>query len=165
MSIVPITSAQGIGAKSNIFYVNKDGYLTTWVAPEEPEQQQADVRYASQFVTLSDGTKFVCSSNDLAALAYEWGTNPGSKVPSTRVYWADSNNILQELCKDGPDGSWFLGSLGDQNIKCAKGTTLSAHVNFWSSQLKVYYYTPGDQPQKAVAWTKLGDDKWLWKTI
>jgi hypothetical protein len=70
--MLPITSAQGPGAASVVFFVNGQGNLAFWQSNEEPEQPKGDARrYTDDFIKIN-GSKVQCSSKDLAALAYQW---------------------------------------------------------------------------------------------
>ncbi|CAG5138793.1 uncharacterized protein ALTATR162_LOCUS440 [Alternaria atra] len=148
----PITSAQGSAGKSTIFFVNDQNNLCIREAVQEGEKNSKEkpLNYKDGYVEIANQDP-ECGSKDLAALAYEWGDKW-----STRVYYSDKNNMIQEVCKDIPkqavqDGSsspkWTMGSLGQSNLdlQAVPGTSISAHINYNSGQLKVYFY-----PQKGT---------------
>ena len=59
-------------------------------------------------------------------------------ILQTRVYLSDTNDMIQELCKDGT-GDWFMGSLKNLDLQAAHDISISAHINFASKQFKVYF--------------------------
>ncbi|EMC94373.1 hypothetical protein BAUCODRAFT_25577 [Baudoinia panamericana UAMH 10762] len=159
-SMVPITSAQAANGASAVFFVNNANILFQYAARDEPEKPR-DVgrRYQDDPVKDQNGNAVTCSSKDLAALAYQW-----QGLTSTRLYFADGDNIMQELCSDN-NGPWFIGSLGNSNFQATPGTQISAHVNYNSSQLKVYFYSASITDRPSITWTTLGDDQWQVKGI
>jgi hypothetical protein len=85
-----------------------------------------------------------------------------------RLYYADpDSNTVKELVRDSTDNTWKDGVLSTRKWSVIPDTPISAHVNFPSAQIKVYYY-PADRPRTgkpALAWATVGKDDWNVKDL
>ncbi|EXJ85697.1 hypothetical protein A1O1_06065 [Capronia coronata CBS 617.96] len=166
-----ITSAQGYLAKSNVFFMDqKTKAIRVYITQEEPEVEDDSAKnYTQDFVTVDvpDSNKpqrITVTSPDMSAIAWQIGDDPGTT--NTRLYYADADNTLQELCRDTDKATWYRGSLGNTvRVKCMQDTPIDAHINYSSQQLKVYSYSPENTTTPTVTWTTVNQTNWQSKLI
>jgi len=161
-----IASAQGFNANSNVFFRDDlSGNIRVYISQEEGEVEAKEARnYNQDFVTV-DGTRIKVTSPDMGALAWQ-SAGGDSSTARTRLYYADANNTLQELCLDAGNPNWFRGSLGSTvTVPCMQDTPIDVHINYSVAQLKVYSYGPDNKTTPTVTWTTLGGSDWQTKLI
>ncbi|KIY03953.1 uncharacterized protein Z520_00645 [Fonsecaea multimorphosa CBS 102226] len=159
-----IASAQGSDAHSNVFFRDDmSGNIRVYISQEEGEVEAAEAKNYSQDFIVVDGTRIKVTSPDMGALAWQ-SQNDG--VSHTRLYYADANNTLQELCLDSGNANWFRGSLGSTvTVQCMQDTPIDVHINYAYNQLKVYSYGPDNTTTPTVTWTTLNLTNWQTKLI
>lgn len=99
------------------------------------------------------------SNNDLAAISYRSKSPKQNDSYLTRLYYVDKAGILQEIGRDGTQKDWFRGSLGQNRIKAAQNTSLTAHLRQLqdTQYLKVYLYADVNGAARlTVAWHAVG---------
>jgi len=69
-----VTSAQGYGAYSQVYFVNKNSSISVYTTLEEPEKAESEdpQNYANTYIRLKGSTSNIkVASKDLAALAWQ----------------------------------------------------------------------------------------------
>ncbi|KAM3416599.1 hypothetical protein BST61_g8190 [Cercospora zeina] len=197
------TSVQAQGGRSLILYVDEEKTIHGWLQKtKNAERYYKDppssvdekkhylynrVPYQESEVVLDTGKIIKTASADLAVVTLISG-GP-KKYYQIRVYYADENQVLSELCMDldptsfkpvdlsakgeSEDGNWYKGKLGEHGIKVEKGTAISAHVTKKEGQdhtIKVYHFAAnpntgkgfGQNGRPSLAWITLDyADGWL----
>ncbi|EMR70593.1 hypothetical protein UCREL1_2371 [Eutypa lata UCREL1] len=143
--------------RSYLFYVSPRNVISYLRSPPNGIESASAPPYEKKILG-TDGQSFEVSPDCRQVAAISWDDQ-------IRVYYADTDRNLKEVCKGG-EGGWTTGDCGrDENWKLAVGSSISASVQRTASDLvlKVYAVRDGNandngMPQTSCFYIHLDKD-------